>query len=394
MNLIFDAATDWLEIPNAVQTEAWRQSQANPVPGNCMQMYLNQVCLQTLLPWLQEKSGMTPVLQPRAPQASFWDLVNGSSVKLGQTRLVMVPSEAMDNRELRVPQEWIDIPEWAADYYLAVEVDTDEAWVRVWGYTDHPTLKSNGVFDSGDRTYALEGDELIRDLSLFWVSYHLMATPVREAIAPLPILSTLQTEHLLHRLSRADIVLPRLEVAFSQWAALLQQHQSLQTLCERRQQAWLQPAPSSSASTTIRLRQWLVNVFDAGWQSLEDVIGSETHAAFSFRRDEIPTRSVRRVKQIFLDGVSHPLLLIVMLTPEPDDRIAVRVRVGLSACNDYLPGNLELNLYSTMGDMLQAVQARSQDNSIQLKRFRCPSGTRFQIRLALNGSSFTEEFVT
>jgi len=24
-----------------------------------------------------------------------------------------------------VPQEWVDIPEWAADYYLAVQVNPD-----------------------------------------------------------------------------------------------------------------------------------------------------------------------------------------------------------------------------------------------------------------------------
>ena len=37
---------------------------------------------------------------------------------------MLIPSEAIDDSELEVPQEWVDIPSWAADYYLAVQITT------------------------------------------------------------------------------------------------------------------------------------------------------------------------------------------------------------------------------------------------------------------------------
>jgi len=47
----------------------------------------------------------------------------------GTTRLEL-PERDLTKR--MVPQEWVDIPEWAADYYLAVQVNPDSGWLRIW----------------------------------------------------------------------------------------------------------------------------------------------------------------------------------------------------------------------------------------------------------------------
>src|SRR5689334_13754739 len=155
MMLVSDTSTQWLEIPDAVRTQSWQQSQSISIPGNRLQAYLNQVCLQTVLPWLQEKSEVEPAIDS-TDSLSFWEMVNGSAIVLGTTRLIFIPTEAMDRNEFRVPQEWIDIPSWVGDYYLAVEVDTDDHWLNIWGYTTHQMLKSEGRYDPSDRAYCLD----------------------------------------------------------------------------------------------------------------------------------------------------------------------------------------------------------------------------------------------
>ncbi|NJN90031.1 MAG: DUF1822 family protein [Leptolyngbyaceae cyanobacterium SL_5_14] len=68
MTLLFDSSTHWFEIPDEVHSAAWPRQTA-PIPGNQWQAYLNQICLETVLPWLREKFGdevvqTEPIAQP------------------------------------------------------------------------------------------------------------------------------------------------------------------------------------------------------------------------------------------------------------------------------------------------------------------------------------------
>ncbi|NJP10788.1 MAG: DUF1822 family protein [Leptolyngbyaceae cyanobacterium RU_5_1] len=211
MVLISDTSTQWLEIPQTVHEQSWQQSQVISIPGNRLQAYLNQVCLQTVLPWLQERSEIEPVISS-ASSPAVWELVNGSAIALGTTRLVLMPTEAMDKSEFRVPQEWVDLPSWVGDYYLAIEIDTDEQSLTIWGYATHEMLKSQGQYDPGDRTYSLDGADLIQDMTVFWVMQQLVAEPTRSEIPALPTLSAAQAEALIQRVADLAIALPRLEV--------------------------------------------------------------------------------------------------------------------------------------------------------------------------------------
>ena len=101
------------------------------------------MALNAFLPWLQEESRASKI---------DWELVNGTAITIEDSRLLLVPSEAEDLSELRVPQEWIDIPALRADYYLAVQVNVDAGYIRIWAYTTHQQLKNNGCFDPMDRT--------------------------------------------------------------------------------------------------------------------------------------------------------------------------------------------------------------------------------------------------
>jgi hypothetical protein len=222
----------YLEIPEAALEQ---QNQGFSTSGASWRARLNQVSLAAFLPWLQEEE-IAKVWPSVAALPSFWELVNGTAIECEDMRLVLLPTTEIDLRELRVPQEWVDIPSWSADYYLAVQVNLNAGWIRVWGYTTHFQLKTKGAYDAGDRTYSLDEDDLIQDLNVLWVARQLCSEePLRVEVAPVPALRLPQAKNLLERLGNSAIVFPRLAVPFQLWAALLEHGGWRQCLYERRQ---------------------------------------------------------------------------------------------------------------------------------------------------------------
>lgn len=234
--VVFDPTQVWLEFPESEQTQAWQQSQSLSRPSSCWNAYLNQLCLSTVLSWLREEYAPKATVWPNvATRFSFWEVVNGTAITLDTTRFVLVPTETIDFSELRVPQEWVDIPSWAADYYLAVQVNPDDRTVRIFGYATHRQLKTKGTYEKSERSYCLASDDLIQDLNVLWVARQLCPEETtREAIAPLASLPLAQIENLLQRLGNPAVIAPRLAVPFELWGALLEHGGWRQRLYERR----------------------------------------------------------------------------------------------------------------------------------------------------------------
>lgn len=163
-----------LEIPQTIQNQAWEQSKFFATPTSRYQAYLNYICLGAVLPWLREDYISQAKPWPSfAALPSFWELVNGFAIALNSTRFILISSETIDLSELRVPQEWVDVPSWAGDYYLAAQVEPDECWVRIWGYCTHEQIKCKGRYDASDRAYCLDENDIIKDLSVLWVTKQL-----------------------------------------------------------------------------------------------------------------------------------------------------------------------------------------------------------------------------
>lgn len=388
MMLLFDTSTQWLEISDAVHRQSWQQSQPISIPGNRWQAYFNQICLQTVLPWLREKFEIEPIVDSRNNLA-FWEMVNGSAIVLGTNRLIFIPTEAMDKNEFRVPKEWVELPSFVGDYYLAVEIDSDEQCLNVWGYTTHQMLKLEGFYDESDRTYSLEGNQIIQDLTAFWVMQQLSGEETRTVVSPLPTLTSRQAEPLLQQLGDNLIPLPRLEIPFEQWGALLEQNTWLEQLCQQRQNL----VTTKQAIQTTNLSLWWDNVFEAGWQAIEDLFGTQPDLAFNFRQANSTTEQIRRVKPIQLSAELPTLLLVVMLETEADNRIRTWVQILPQPGETYLPANLKLELLSNTGDVIQSVQAGDTSNYIQLRRFKSSPGTEFRLQVAIADTFICEDFI-
>lgn len=275
--------------------------------GAYQRAWINQMCSITFLDWLQAEITPNARVHPnRAALPSVWDVVNGTAISFDNSRLVLIPTLAMDVDELRVPQEWVDIPEWVADYYLAVQFNSDEGWMRVFGYTTHQQIKSLGVYEASDRTYSLASEQLISDLNILWVTRQFSPEEItRASVSPLQNLSQNQAENLLQRLGNTDIKFPRLEVPFSLWGALMAHGGWRQRLYELRQ----------GLTQPISVGQWLeegVTNFAQmlGWQRLE------FNSNFAFRTRSENTTNLFLYRQISINGNSYKLLVFPIRSEE------------------------------------------------------------------------------
>ncbi|RCJ25189.1 hypothetical protein A6770_28015 [Nostoc minutum NIES-26] len=274
--LSFAATNLILEIPAATQN----QSQSFSNPTSTYQAYLNELCLSAVLPWLKEDfTPQAKVWPTTTALPSFWELVSGTAITLDATRFILVPSETIDLSELRVPQEWVDLSSWAGDYYLAVQVEPDEGYVRVWGYCTHAQLKTKGNYDAGDRTYSLDASDLIADISVLAVAREFCTDePTRATIPQIPTLPQEQAQNLIARLGKSEIISPRLAIPFQLWGGLIEHGGWRQSLYERRlglpeQRSvieWLQSGVSGIAEA-IGWGRLNLQLSAAGARSVEEI---------------------------------------------------------------------------------------------------------------------------
>ena len=269
--IIFDSTDLVLELDQTTIDRSWSNSQTAGNSSSRWQNYLNQLALAAFLPWLQQEEDTTAQANlSSTAQSAVWSVVNGTAIALKDAKLVLVPSEAEDLEELRVAQEWLDIPSWAADYYLAVQVNIDAGYVRFWGYATHQQLKQ-GDFNLRDRTYSLTDDRLMSDFNALWVARQLCPDEVTQAaIAPIEELASAQADKLIERLGSQSQLLPRLAVPFSTWAGLLQNSQYLSRLAAARR--------GETVKTSVL--QWLKKgsielAQDMGWRQIELSLSSQ-----------------------------------------------------------------------------------------------------------------------
>jgi Protein of unknown function (DUF1822) len=165
--------------------------------------------------------------------------MNGFAIDLEAVRLVFLPSEAIDQTELIVPEIWANRPDWIGDYYINVQFSADGTGLRLVGYTTHKQLKQYGELDPTDRTYSLDYDDLTLDFNLLWLTYrHYTAAQTRAEVLPI-----------------------------------------------------MQPVSESNPRSLTRLGDWLQGQIEAVWQTLED--GLDIAVAPNFI--PIPVRNMTRV---------------------------------------------------------------------------------------------------
>lgn len=229
--------------------------------------YLNQLAQSAIQPLLAELLDPLPVRSAtsRSSQTSQWSCVTGTPLKVGDDRWLLLPTEQIDDDSISIPQEWLDIPEWAVQTIVAIEVNPDEAETRIIGYTTPAEIKAHGHYQSFDRSYGLDREHWITDLSVFQLlqTEGILAAP--RTLAALPPLAIDRARHLIDRL--ATVLQPRLEVPFQTWAALIQNPGWRQQFHQQRQTG------VSTRSMAQGVSQWMQSNSDTFGDSLLSALG-------------------------------------------------------------------------------------------------------------------------
>lgn len=385
-----DSRQLWLDISPTAKADAWKFSQIIPAFGSRWQVYLNQLCISTCLDWFRTEMMSSAQAFPLSDDTPVsWELVTGSCIDLNGLKLVVIPTDLVDRDELLVPQEWMDIPNWTADYYLAATVNPGENWVELWGYMSYQELKASSSYDSWERFYSVDADDLKNDMNGLWAVIDHCSIDALKAVVSTDVaeLSTIQAENLVNRL--AGEAFPRLAVPFAQWGALLANPMQRQTLYGQRL-AVLSGSENTSAQSLSNYLQGMCDVIATGWQSIETVFSLETQRlALGLRQSE--QAEGKQAKRIQFLQENQILRLALAWNLELDGRLAIRARLYPTENEIHLPPNI---IFSLIADntVRQSVQSTEGNNYIQLKQFRCPPGTLFGLKMQLGSQIITETF--
>ena len=270
-------------------------------------------------------------------------------------------------------------------------------------------------------------------------------------VTALPKLSETEVDNLIEELSQPSPYSPRLKATFEKWGALLNESHWLQKLYERRVQ--------SVSPTISALTRWLDGVVEAGWQTFEELFNAKTLApAFRVKRVrgielETPEKARRAVKQLYdsqsevslppniedrdalvhllqntpdeslrwkaaeylwaiapnypgsairrvmdlgVQLMGHPIALMVAVLRKLDGKVAVLLRAYPMHNRTKLPPGLQLIGLDENGAFIPGLEAvarsEPQDDYISLY-FSANVGERFSVRLALEETSICEQFV-
>ncbi|AFZ21488.1 DUF1822 family protein [Allocoleopsis franciscana] len=443
----------WLELSDSDLEQAKLASQGYSNETGCNYAYLNSLCLNCFLNWLQKNLNLEvyPSAFPNEqllPQ--IWEFVSGCGINWGNKRLVLIPSDAIDMADFVVSQEWVDIPTLAADYYLPIRVDLEERYLHVWGFVSRKTLKAKADYDPIYRVYYLEQDWVVPNLEVMELASN-FCFDEKGDVMPLPKLSETEAKNLIEELSKPSPYSPRLKATFEKWGALLNESHWLQELYKRRVQ--------SVSPTISALSLWLDGVLEAGWQTFEELFqsknlapgfrmkqvrGIELETAEKVRRavkqlynsqseiifpshieeldalvyliqntqDEslrwkaaeylwtiapnYPGSAMRRVMDLGVQLMGHPIALMVAVLRKLDGKVAVLLRAYPMHNRGKLPPSLRLIGLDENGASIPGLEAvarsEPQDDYISLY-FSAYVGERFSVRLTLKDTSITEQFV-
>jgi Protein of unknown function (DUF1822) len=345
---------------------------------------LNRLCLNRFQSWLDEMEIVHTSSFTDEESTSIWDVVTGCAIEVGKTRLILIPSEDLDRDELRIPQEWIDLPNWLGDYYLGLQIDRDAGTMNIWGFASHNSIQQRGEYNHRDRTYSLNGNLLVTNLEIIWLAQELGANE-RAIVPELPALDLDSALALIKEISIPSAYSPRLKSSFLQWGGLLNNANLRSQLYQTRlQRATIERAPKPSFCLSDWLKAEFTNALASGWQTYRPALGITRNQN---------TIELAKLINLQLDLQQEPVVLLICLVPENKERMRVLVQVHPGISSRCLPPQLQLSYIDEHGATLRTVTARSNDDCIQLPSFTCPIGMEFNIQLQLHQARVIERFI-
>jgi hypothetical protein len=340
------------------QRTAWAQWNA----------YLNSLCLHSCLTYFQAETAISPPDPARTQR--IWTYLNGSLITAGSTRIALIPTESVDRLTLEVPQEWVDLPSWAADYYLSIQFSPDYDAIEILGYTTHKYLQQQGERNDRHRLYNLPSHQLMPDLNLLWLTHKgYSRSQTQGALAPLPALSPQQTEMLMQRLDDPITALTRTDIPFRLWGALLDSP------------TWHHRSPIT------QLSKWLQAQIDGSWQAVEAILHPQQIITTRRSPDLAASSGIDRAKILTFSQGSIALIMGINAIEGGEFRIDLHIYPA--GGQPQLPGTTRLRLLQSAVEMTQ-IQATATE-TIHLQ-FRARAQECFDVEITCDQETQWEAF--
>ena len=340
-----NASTDFrLLLPESIWLETEDFDRANNISkrssheSNQWQIYVNALALFALEKWLKDR------MPEQSISTSEQIIENTGRLNIGEFKVCAIATDNLLDELVELPRNVVESPELTTHFYALLEVLEEEEEVIFRG-----CLNYNQLINYCDRLNLQPQNNFYQlPLSLF----------------------DMEPNHLLFNCRFLEPNSISLPVKAAQTATA---------------------TPKYIQESTTKLSQWLQNVFDETWQTIDSLINPEANLEYGLRN---PDEEVKRAKLINLGmqlGEGN-VALLVKIKGEPNGKLAVSIQLHPGGETRHLPPNLKLILLSKAGKVLQEVQSRTQDDYIQLKSFKGEKGKRFQIQVSLGSLSITESF--
>ncbi|MBD2207428.1 DUF1822 family protein [Calothrix sp. FACHB-1219] len=324
---IIDAEENWLAFSQEDEQDILSSVAGYAYEAARWNAFLNRLCLNAFRSWLEEYLELPEkisLLPSEKDCDRLWEFLNGSSLQLGNNRITVIPTEDSIVEEFCIQQEWVDIPGWEADYYVLIQVNPEERWLRILGYANYHTIKEKAEYNKITRIYSLSRNQLTIDLNVMLIEKAILPEKkLNQVNISLPKISAQQARELIRKIDIPLWYSPRLDFDFGDWAGILVEPNFRNQLYRQ-----IQATPDPK----INLSDWLQGWFDKSWHTFEELLGSkEANLAYGWRG------GYHQEKTISEHTTAIPAL-IELLHSEIDEEKRLKAAECLGTI---APGNLE-----------------------------------------------------
>lgn len=361
----------------------------------------NSLCLDAVKNWLEanitEEDEEIVIPDIDYLEAS-WSAVTGTAIALDSMKIAVIPQDTSDIAGISIPREWVDIPQWTPDYYIAAQVDLERKTIWLWGYAHSSTVRKEGNLDRTHQHYNLPLEKMSIDLELFGITHQLLQSPqpnTQDSSTPRKI----DKQEALKKLSEPSPFSPRLNLPFEDWSALIGDRQWCQELYKQR----CPKARSQSSSSVTKLLHWLKSevssTIDSGWKELNKILPPSTptpQLSYALRSNQRDMKNwVQKAKVIDLKvqlDKSSKIVLLVAITKKADEKYNIVAQLHPDTKQKFVPEEIGFQIVHD-GKVIQETTSRSHDQLLQLG-FAITVETSFSIKVTSHQEvRFEEEFL-
>jgi len=142
----------------------------------------------------------------------------------------------------------------------------------------------------------------------------------------------------------------------------------------------------------VNLSQWLRNIFEIGWETVDKVLVEQaTQPALSLR-GKSKASNLKRCKLLKLGTKLELLAVIVTIIPESESNINILIELKPKLSQNYLPANLLIILLDEYEEAIIDTKTEQLNQHIQLELSGEP-GEQFSLKIALEEASYSEYFI-